>query len=86
MTPAKLAALRRVDAPKPDPVPMDFQGIAVDDTGLAGQIVGREGVRGDQHQGADNCPPSRGSVLCNPVDDAHGQKGWCDWLVPGLKS
>jgi hypothetical protein len=65
---------------------MDFQGVAVDDTGLAGQIVGREGVRGDQHQGADYCPPSRGSVLCNPMDDAHGQKGWCDWLVPGLKS
>jgi hypothetical protein len=43
-------------------------------------------VRGDQHQGADYCPPSRGSALCNPVDDAHGQKGWCDWLVPGLKS
>jgi hypothetical protein len=42
-SPAKLAALWSVDAPQPYSRPVNFQGVAVDDAGLPGQIAGRAG-------------------------------------------
>jgi len=39
-SPAKLAAFWSVDAPQPYSCPVDFQGVAVDDAGLASEIVG----------------------------------------------
>jgi hypothetical protein len=36
---AKLAALRRVNAPKPNARPVNFERVAVDDAGLPTQIV-----------------------------------------------
>jgi len=37
---AKLTAFRRVDAPETDQRSVNFQRIAVDDTGLPNQIIG----------------------------------------------
>jgi len=43
LSPAKLAAFWSVDAPQPYARSVNFQGVAVDDAGLPGQIVGRAG-------------------------------------------
>jgi len=39
IAPAKLAALRRIDSPEPDPSAVDFQRIPIDDAGPADHIV-----------------------------------------------
>jgi hypothetical protein len=65
-----------VHAPKPDACPADFQRVAVDDAGLARQVVGCSTARGGQRaEYTDYRPPLRRSILCNPVDEAHGQRG-----------
>ena len=48
---AQLAALGRIDAPKPDARSMDFQRVAVDDAGLTNKIIGQRRARQQQeHQ------------------------------------
>jgi len=42
---AKLGALGRINPPKPDPRSVDFQGVTVDDTGLADQVFGEGRAR-----------------------------------------
>jgi hypothetical protein len=40
LAPAKLAAFRRINAPKPNARPVNFERVAVDNAGLPGQIIG----------------------------------------------
>jgi hypothetical protein len=39
IAPAELIALGRINSPKPNPRPVNFERVAVDDAGLPGQIV-----------------------------------------------
>ena len=44
LAPAKLAAFQRINSPETNARAVNLQRIAVDDTGVAGQIVGSGGV------------------------------------------
>jgi hypothetical protein len=50
---AELTAFGGVDPPEPDTRPVDFQRVAVDDAGLAGEILSKHGWSPDEDQRRD---------------------------------
>src|SRR6516165_7774144 len=57
---AELAALRRVDTPKPNADSMNFQGVAINDAGLTDKIIGQRAAREQkqnqyQYSALDHC-------------------------------
>ena len=45
---AQLAALRRVDTPEPDADSMNFQCVAINDTGLTNKVISQHLAREEQ--------------------------------------
>jgi hypothetical protein len=72
--PTKLTAFGSVHPPEADARAVDFKRVAIDDAGLAGEIVCSDGGRPYKNQRARYCPAPRRSILCNLGDDVHGQR------------
>jgi len=70
------ARFRSIHFPKPDSSAVDFERVAIDDAGLTGEIVAREGERRDWHKGANR----------NAEEATHGQERACFRPAPSRKS
>ena len=63
--PTELSAFRRVDAPEPNAVAVDFECIAINDARLSDQVIGknRSAARNKRHANEQAFDPSRKSVI-----------------------